>query len=359
MVEKVKRLPAKCREVASASKEAFLLFAEAIDDPLFLLQVSGEIIAANETARQQFNTAPGSLCPLVELAAAPDAFAAFLRNCAEGTPSARVLELRLPSGRRHWCRARPLRSGKDKALVLVQLLDRPPAEAVAAEAPEQADLQAALRQKDAQLRELRHRHRNNLQVLLSICGLALRNEADAHTRSRLEEMRNRVLAITFVQRLIRQQDGVATVDAATLMNDFTAELARSAAPEDVHLDVHAEPLSVSLESAGPLALIACELVGEALRSARQRQGGSVSVSLRRTNGDGVELSVVDNGPAVPPSDDPTSADPTSADPQASFARTLANGLAGQLGGTLTVQAGKGTRRVLRFDDPAAAAPGPG
>lgn len=337
--------------------DVFPALASVIGEPLFLLRPSGQILDANAAGWAMLELAGEARAGagLAGFAVEPDAFLAFLRECAEGSRNlgAAVL-LRSASGRRHACRAHGVRvdaAAGDGPLLLLRCeadrdaADDPKAE-IRAPVAVRADLDRALHEKEELLREMRHRSRNNLQVLLSMFGLALRDETDGRVREQLLKMRGRVLSMSIVQRQARPAGTVVVVDAAALVGELCAELHRAYPAGDVELRLDVAPVTVPVDAAGPLGLIVCELVSNALCHAFAQGGGAqpgnICVTLSRDAEGEIELAVADDGRGLPQL---SSGRPTSG-------LNLARGLAGQLGGTLLVErgtaSGRGTRCRLRF-----------
>ncbi|MBX6323648.1 MAG: sensor histidine kinase [Rhodospirillaceae bacterium] len=212
----------------------------------------------------------------------------------------------------------------------------------------QASLERLLREKEALVRELHHRVKNNLQVLLSIIGLAARDETDERTRRRLLETRNRVLSMAVVQKLLYQTESFAAVEGASLVGELCKEVAKSVPHGAASVRIEAAPVTISLQAAVPFGLILNELLVNALRHAfPEGTAGEIVVTLRQTPTGRIELGVCDNGRGLP--------DVTPR--RLSSGLNLARGLARQLGGELAIESDHGTRCLLRFTDAALAASG--
>jgi two-component sensor histidine kinase len=163
--------------------------------------------------------------------------------------------------------------------------------------------------KDAAIREVHHRVKNNLQTISSLLRLQARRLPDGEAKSALEESERRVRTIALVHEIL-SRDASDQVD----FDDIVPSLLRMAedlmAPEAhfrIGHDGEAGELPASV--ATPLAVILTELLQNAAEHAfpcapgpgAARPGGEplrVHVSLRRGDGE-LLVQVRDNGRGLP------------------------------------------------------------
>jgi two-component sensor histidine kinase len=348
--------------------DAFLAFAQALPEEVFLLRATGEIVAANRPAWRMLGLgsdgAPDET--LAAHVAEPAKLIAYLEQCAgsAGGVSGTIV-IRGPAGggacRCDAAQVAPPADGAPAILLLRCWAGQSTTDATAAPAEKvrqldaeirqheriEASLEKALREKEALVRELHHRVKNNLQVLLSIIGLAARDEPDERAKRRLIETRNRVMSMAVVQKLLYQSESFASVNGASLVAELCAELGKSLGRPDIELRIETMPVTIGLQAAVPFGLVLNELVSNALRHAfAEGAAGHVTVGLQQLPGGEIELGVADDGRGMP--------DVTAR--RLSAGLNLARGLARQLGGELAIESGHGTRCRLRFSDPGAAQP---
>ena len=155
----------------------------------------------------------------------------------------------------------------------------------------------ALISKDATIREVHHRVKNNLQTVSALLRLQSRRVDAEEARQALAEAGRRVSAIAAVHEILAQEPG-EEVDFDAVV-DRLVVLARDLAPAfgaaDIAITRDGSLGEVSTDVASPLAMAVSELVHNAVEHAG---ASSICVVLTR---DGVRLGVqvVDNGSGVP------------------------------------------------------------
>ncbi|MCA3699723.1 MAG: sensor histidine kinase [Brevundimonas sp.] len=143
------------------------------------------------------------------------------------------------------------------------------------------------------VRAAHHQIGNSLQSVASLLSLQGR-EAEPRTATALFEASRRVHVIMRLHQRL-QTSGDDTVCLDGLLADVARDVAEIAeTPRDVMLRLDLAPMEASSQTASALALIAAELVGNALEHAFVRGGGEVRVDLVADDG-GCRLSVRDDG----------------------------------------------------------------
>lgn len=157
------------------------------------------------------------------------------------------------------------------------------------------ELEAALAQKTAQLHEVDHRVKNNLQLISSLMLLQSRRMTDETARQALKTMLERVGAVGMVHRRLVQVEDAHQFEVAGFVRDLVGDLALAAGRDDVQIRLDLEPLTIPAAAAAPFALVLNELVGNALKHAfAENEGGVIDVSVAGVGGACV-LTVRDDG----------------------------------------------------------------
>ncbi len=171
-------------------------------------------------------------------------------------------------------------------------------------------LLASLSEKEALLKEVHHRVKNNMQVITSLLRLESSRPNHATVQVVLRDMQNRIQSMAALHETLYRSGNFAEVNLADYLRQLTHQLRRSLPAGrgkiEFHLDL--ERITLDLDRAVPCGLIVNELVSNALKHGFPGgRPGSVWIGLQRTPPDSVCLEVRDDGVGLPPGLDATRA----------------------------------------------------
>jgi two-component sensor histidine kinase len=158
------------------------------------------------------------------------------------------------------------------------------------------DLRAAVRDKDVLLDEIRHRVKNNLQIVSGLLSLQSRN-APAALQRQLSETQERVRAMGRAHDQLYRSTEADRFAVDQLVRDVSEDLGHLYAEAGhVTCTVDApEPFGLPVEVAVPLALIVNEALANAYKHAfPDERAGRIAVTLRRGDGS-TRIEVRDDG----------------------------------------------------------------
>lgn len=153
--------------------------------------------------------------------------------------------------------------------------------------------------KDATIREVHHRVKNNLQTVSALLRMQARRATNEETRAALAEAERRVAAIATVHEALSHN-----VDERVDFDEVFSQLLRGAAS----VATAAGQVSTTLEGsfgvldadeAQALATVLAELVTNAVEHGLEDRDGTVTVRVRRQGRD-LEVHVIDDGSGVQP-----------------------------------------------------------
>jgi two-component sensor histidine kinase len=209
-------------------------------------------------------------------------------------------------------------------------------------------LEGALDDKEILLKEVQHRVKNNLQVICSLLRLQAAR-LDDRSRVAFDESLRRIQSMSLVHELLYRSAEPARINFAEYLRQLCDNLARAAGPTPVRVTVEAEDWILDVDRAMPLALIASELVSNALRHAfPDGHAGSVVVDLR-PEPEGVWMEVRDDGVGLP-ADQP--ATPMAGKRRGGLGLVLVQSLARQAHADVRIERGAGTRFTVSIPDAA-------
>jgi two-component sensor histidine kinase len=152
--------------------------------------------------------------------------------------------------------------------------------------------------KDATIREIHHRVKNNLQTVAALLRLQARRMAVPEARAALEESVRRVSSIAVVhETLSGTLDETVDFDAIA---DSVAAMVLDVAGRAVQLRRNGTFGVLPAEVATPLAMVLTELLQNAVEHGLDATGtGAVEVAAVRAEAGALQLQVRDHGPGLP------------------------------------------------------------
>ncbi len=160
--------------------------------------------------------------------------------------------------------------------------------------------------KDATIREIHHRVKNNLQTVAALLRLQARRTRVEEAKSALEESVRRVTSIALVHETLSQalDESVEFDQIADSIASATADIATSRVGGRVAVRREGTFGILPAQVATPLALVLSELVANAVEHAHSGGGGgAVVVRARRGRGQDasaeLEMIVADDGAGLP------------------------------------------------------------
>jgi two-component sensor histidine kinase len=162
-----------------------------------------------------------------------------------------------------------------------------------------AALTASLAEKDALMREIHHRVKNNLQIISSLLSMQQRTLTDPASRAALGDTRQRISALALIYRTLYQSHDLRHADARIFLTELVAQLVASETGREhvVTSSVEADSLVVDPDKLAPLALWLVEAVTNAQKHAFVGRGGDLKVRFS-VQGETSVLEIQDDGPGV-------------------------------------------------------------
>lgn len=207
-------------------------------------------------------------------------------------------------------------------------------------------IRESLEEKGLLLREIHHRVKNNLQIIISLFNLQSHYVEDKKAFLALKEGQDRIKSMALIHERFYQNDGLSKIDFDDYIKRLVENLLLSfnIGPARIKPVIEADKISLDIDTAVPCGLIINELVSNALKHAFGTEGtGEIYVSLKYLTEKQVRLTVKDTGVGLPEGFDVFKSD--------SLGMQLINALSNQLDGTLKVTVDRGTRFTLDFNVP--------
>jgi two-component system, sensor histidine kinase PdtaS len=199
-----------------------------------------------------------------------------------------------------------------------------------------------LEEKEWLLKEVHHRVKNNLQVVLSLLqsqSAYLKDEALAA----VHDSQHRVQAMSLIHQKLYQTDNVSTINMDTYIPELVDYLKDSFVVRTrIVFAMDIAPVALDITQAIPLGLIINEAVTNIFKHAfPDRERGQVHISLKQLNEEELILDITDNGVGLP-------VDPTHFSPS-SLGLNLMKGLCRDFNGRYSIESNNGTHICIVFN----------
>lgn len=224
--------------------------------------------------------------------------------------------------------------------VIIYALDALTHTAIRLENEQQRSL-SLIEQQRTMFAELQHRVANNLAF---ISGLLIHQKkqivADPSVASHLID--DTVRRLDMMGRLHRRLHNPEIVrqPLPEYLKELCSDLLDATGAQKIVCLIDADDIQLDLTKLTALSLLVCELLINSLKHAfKGRDGGTISINLKRLPGGGVALKVSDDGPGLPVGYDVAT--------KAGLGLKIIKGLAAQLGGNITMpRAGTAATEVI-------------
>jgi PAS domain S-box-containing protein len=163
-------------------------------------------------------------------------------------------------------------------------------------------IQASLREKEALLKEIHHRVKNNLQVTSSLLRLQAAAITDPGAKEVFRESENRIRSMALVHEKLYQSTDLSRIDLADYLRSLAELLYRGSTitPDKVEIDVTGGDIYLEIDDAIPCGLIVNELLSNALKHAfPDNRAGRIEIHVAKRDDGSVFLSVRDDGAGLP------------------------------------------------------------
>lgn len=203
-------------------------------------------------------------------------------------------------------------------------------------------IRKSLEEKGFLLKEIHHRVKNNLQIIISLFNLQANYIHDEKAATAIREGQDRIRSMSLIHERFYQSEGLSKIDFDDYINRLCETLVHSSDSnaQKITLQVNAEKISLDIDTAVPCGLIINELVSNAIKFAfTSRVTGIIKVDFKKSD-TGFELRVSDNGIGLPQGFDYENSD--------SLGIQLISALASQIDGTLYVINDNGLSVTIKF-----------
>ncbi len=207
-------------------------------------------------------------------------------------------------------------------------------------------IKSSLHEKDVLLKEIHHRVKNNLQIIISLLNLQSGYIKDEQTLKAVKDGQNRVRSMALVHEKFYQSDELTEINFAEYVEKLCQFLFQSYGDntDRIKLIVKADDVALDMDTAMPCGLLINEIVSNSLKYAFPNDHeGEIKIEVKKLPDNYIVMSISDNGIGISQEIDFEKAE--------SLGLQLITALASQLDGELKISRDTGTEILVSFRYP--------
>ncbi len=159
------------------------------------------------------------------------------------------------------------------------------------------DLTEINEEKTVMMKEIHHRVKNNLQVVMSLLRLQANEVVDPRTKYHLADSVNRISAMAMIHEKMYQSETLSKIDLKGYLQSLVQDLITSYADKTkIEVDIESELDRIEPKSIVPVALIFNELVSNSIKHGfKNLEIGKILIHVTRNDDGSIQLDYSDNG----------------------------------------------------------------
>ena len=201
-------------------------------------------------------------------------------------------------------------------------------------------LQHYLNEKEWLLKEIHHRVKNNLQIVMSLLNSQSAYIDNDVALTAIHDSEHRVQAMSLIHQKLYHADNVSSIDISVYVRELASYLSDSFdTGRRIRFEIDIEPLEMDVSQAVPLGLILNEAITNSIKYAfPDMREGLISIVLSNASDDLYFLRVSDNGVGLP----------ANYKKSGSLGMSLMKGLSEDLDGSFSIENHNGTTIKISF-----------
>ena len=150
--------------------------------------------------------------------------------------------------------------------------------------------------KTTLIKEIHHRVKNNLQIVMSLLSIQAQQVKDASAKDALIQAQTRINALALVHRILNELEDQSTLDIRQLLEELAHQIAGGMASENVKIEVDVPSRVVAGSVAVALALFTVEVLTNIFKYAfPQERPGLIQITMQTLPDGKLKLAIIDNG----------------------------------------------------------------
>lgn len=202
-------------------------------------------------------------------------------------------------------------------------------------------LERLVEEREWLLKEMHHRIKNNLQVVISLLSSQSAYLIDPQMQAVMQESQNRINAISLIHHKLYQNENLSSINVSAYIQDMIYYLQQAFNADEIEFRQEIDDIDLDVQQAVPIGLIINEAVTNAIKYAFKGQiQKRITLTLKKRNSMGLELTISDNGAGLPPGFQPENS--------TSLGMSLMHGLARQVNARIMIASKEGVAITLQW-----------
>jgi len=196
-------------------------------------------------------------------------------------------------------------------------------------------------QKEVLLREIHHRVKNNLAIVISLLNFQLGNNKSTELAKVIVDIQMRIRSMALIHEHLYRSENLDRIPLANYIESLSFMVLSTFSGKRINLTKNLDSIEVSIETALPIGLIINELLTNAFKYAfPDKQEGEIQIILHKQENELCLLQIRDNGVGLPAT--------SSMNSEKSLGLYIVRLLVEQLDGSVTINRDQGTAFQIIF-----------
>lgn len=164
----------------------------------------------------------------------------------------------------------------------------------------QEELTRSLSEKQVLLREIQHRTKNNMNIIIALLRMQEQELASPELSDAFEVTQDRIHAMSLVYDQLQRSENLSAIDLAVYLDSLVKGLHRSllSSSERISFEIECDSIPITLIQAVPIGILLNEIVTNALKHAfPDEREGKISLKVR-LEGDELSINISDDGVGI-------------------------------------------------------------
>ncbi len=162
--------------------------------------------------------------------------------------------------------------------------------------------QKALKEKEVLLREVYHRTKNNMNVVISLLNLQSAEQENRPAQDVFKQLSGRIYSMSLVHEQLYQSEDLATIRLDQYLPKLVSQIKYSVmhVEGNIQLNFQCDPVEIGLDRAVPLGLALNEIITNAFKhSFPNGMKGTIDFSMLNRKSGSIEIRIQNDGLGLP------------------------------------------------------------